>query len=109
MVAPDIVVTSFNAVEPALDFLLQRRPLSPPEQFAGTLAILLDLNLPGLDGWAFVEELERWPPKATENLQVFILTASINPDDKERARKYPSVRGFMVKPLKREQLSAILK
>jgi len=57
--------------------------------------LLLDLNMPQMNGWDFLKHFEDrqnpWP--------VYILTSSINEQDKSRADKFPSVAGFLSKPL----------
>ncbi|HEX8348708.1 MAG TPA: response regulator [Hymenobacter sp.] len=59
--------------------------------------ILLDLDMPFMDGWEFLEALSGLvPPVPT---RVFVLTSSIHPDDLTKATNYPQVKGFFTKPL----------
>ncbi|HEU4718164.1 MAG TPA: response regulator [Bacteroidia bacterium] len=69
--------------------------------------IFLDINMPMLDGFQFIEEFEKLDKKITEPVSIVMLTSSINPADMERSKKYPSVKGFFHKPLTEEQLSSI--
>lgn len=66
--------------------------------------IFLDINMPMMDGWEFLEEA------STQNLEIPIqmLTSSIDKNDYEKARKYEVVKGFLHKPLKQETLESIL-
>ncbi|RZK24790.1 MAG: response regulator [Hymenobacter sp.] len=59
--------------------------------------ILLDLDMPVMDGWEFLDALTLLP--APEQMCVFILTSSIHPDDREKAKRYNVVKGFLSKPL----------
>jgi CheY-like chemotaxis protein len=59
--------------------------------------ILLDLDMPVMDGWEFLDALARRP--FAKQVGVFILTSSIHPDDREKAKRYAIVKGFFSKPL----------
>ena len=59
--------------------------------------ILLDLDMPVMDGWEFLDALLKLP--IAKQVCVFVLTSSIHPDDREKAKRYGSVKGFFSKPL----------
>lgn len=67
--------------------------------------ILLDLNMPGMDGWSFIEEFK------TLNLDIpiFILTSSIDPNDKVRAYHTKEIKAFIIKPLTKIAATKILR
>ena len=65
--------------------------------------ILLDLNMPLMDGWEFLDAFGRLP--LAPQVCVFILTSSINPEDIEKARHYKEVRGYFSKPLDQVNLA----
>jgi len=65
--------------------------------------ILLDLNMPLMDGWEFLDAFARLP--ITQKVCVFILTSSIHPDDIEKARRYKQVQGYFSKPLEDDNLA----
>jgi CheY-like chemotaxis protein len=60
--------------------------------------------MPIMNGWEFLEEMER----NQLEIQVHILTSSINPNDFVRAKSFKNVKGFLSKPLKAELVDAIL-
>jgi CheY-like chemotaxis protein len=59
--------------------------------------VFLDLNMPLLDGWGFLEIFKEM--KLNFQIHLFIVSASINPDDKIRATSYPQVNGYLQKHL----------
>lgn len=68
--------------------------------------ILLDINMPVMDGWEFLEALAG-VDKDTP-IPVFILTSSISPVDIEKAKSYGEVKGFFSKPFSFEKLNEIM-
>ena len=64
---------------------------------SATVLVFLDLNMPLLDGWGFLEIFKKM--KLNFVVHLFIVSASINPDDKSRAKSYPQVNGFIQKHL----------
>lgn len=68
--------------------------------------IFLDINMPILDGFQFIEEFEKLDPSIVSAIKIVMLTSSINPSDIERSKKFPSVKGFIHKPLTEESLAS---
>lgn len=66
--------------------------------------IFLDLNMPGMTGWDFLEKYR----ELNKNSVIFILTTSANPDDKKKAEKIKEVTGFRNKPLTNEMVKEII-
>lgn len=64
--------------------------------------ILLDLNMPVLDGWQFLDEFNLI--SFAKKILVFIVSSSIDPSDLEMAKNYPNVKNYIVKPLSSEKL-----
>ncbi|HET8886587.1 MAG TPA: response regulator [Salinimicrobium sp.] len=59
--------------------------------------IMLDLNMPEMNGWEFLENMTNG--KALDNVFVVIVTSSINSEDKRRAFSFPRVIDYIEKPL----------
>lgn len=61
--------------------------------------IFLDLNMPVMDGWEFLETFEQKFPEFVNKIKIFILTSGLNPEDREKALKDPNIATFLSKPL----------
>lgn len=70
--------------------------------------ILLDINMPGMNGFEFLEEYHQLPDNLKSNMVVMMLTTSLNPADVNRAGKYDEVTGYRNKPLTKEMLDDVL-
>lgn len=69
--------------------------------------IFLDINMPRMDGWEFLDEFEKLPEDILKQCSVYILTSSIDPSDIEKSRSYRSVKDFISKPLTKEILESV--
>ena len=70
--------------------------------------IFLDINMPQMNGWKFLEEYKKLDEKQTAKIVVTMLTSSLNQDDKERALAIKEVSEFISKPLKCEMINEII-
>jgi CheY-like chemotaxis protein len=64
--------------------------------------ILLDLNMPVLDGWQFLDEFKL--VTFAKKIVIFIVSSSIDPIDLEMVKNYPIVKNYIIKPLSSEKL-----
>ncbi len=71
--------------------------------------ILLDLNMPELNGWNFLDVFNNIIALKNCKTAVYIITSSINPSDRERAKLYSCVKGYFSKPLSTGIFENILK
>ena len=69
--------------------------------------IFLDLNMPIMDGFAFLNEYEKLPDTVKKNCKVIVLSSSISPEDINRASTNPLVVKYVNKPLNEKYLAAI--
>ena len=70
--------------------------------------ILLDINMPRVNGWDFIEEYLKHSENKKDGVIIMMLTTSLNPDDREKAGAIHEISGFYTKPLTLEMLEAIL-
>ncbi|MFW8635795.1 response regulator [Cribrihabitans pelagius] len=100
--ADDIIM--FDYAEEALEFLSGDD--CPPVD-----VILLDINMPRMNGFEFLEEASRRLGPDLGNTLVVMLTSSLDPRDLQRAQRYEAVKGYLSKPLTvdcLEKISALL-
>jgi CheY-like chemotaxis protein len=90
-----------NSGEAALQYLRD----NASENLPGV--IFLDLNMPVMDGFAFLEEFEKLPDNIKKSCKVIVLSSSISPEDINRASTNPYVVKYVNKPLNERYLEAI--
>lgn len=61
--------------------------------------ILLDINMPIMDGWEFMEEMGLIKPKLKKDIIVYIVSSSIAIEDKNRSKTYANILGYLSKPV----------
>jgi CheY-like chemotaxis protein len=71
--------------------------------------ILLDLSMPIMDGWEFLEEYLLLSPKLDRKITIYIISSSISPYDIARAKSISLVTDYFIKPISKEKLVEILK
>lgn len=61
--------------------------------------IFVDLKMPGIDGWQFLDALHRFSAEFCKPIAVYVVTVSVIKDDMARAHTYKMVKDFVVKPI----------
>ncbi|NVK28885.1 MAG: response regulator [Flavobacteriia bacterium] len=69
--------------------------------------ILLDLNMPGMSGFEFLEALDEYE-EIHKHCTVYIVTSSVNESDRARADEFNIVKGYLVKPLKKSAIENLI-
>jgi CheY-like chemotaxis protein len=96
-------IRSFVEAPKALEFIRERISDDGIENI-----IIVDIYMPLMNGFEFIEEFEKLPGGIVDNYSIYMLSSSINENDKNRVANYRSVKYFLNKPLQINQLSALL-
>ena len=70
--------------------------------------VFLDINMPAMDGWEFLDKYNHLPGDQKAKIIVVMLTTSFNPEDELKSRNFSGISGFRNKPLTPEMLTQIL-
>ena len=104
----DHIETTSNGKQ-ALDYLTNSGKYEKTDGiYPKPMLILLDINMPVIDGWEFAKAFSELEPNQKGEAIIVMLTSSINPDDKERAAKLHAITGFQNKILTMEALISIM-
>ncbi|QKJ63914.1 response regulator [Flavobacterium sp. M31R6] len=104
LVFPEADVLTFTNPEKALLFIKSIYTYSPGK----TTIVLLDINMPILSGWDFLEEFEGFDTDVKERLKIYMLSSSTDQLDKDRANENKNVRGYIEKPLSKDSIAKIV-
>jgi two-component SAPR family response regulator len=91
---PNSQIISFTEAYRALDYLVDTNNHVPD-------IIFLDINMPEIDGWEF---LNRYEKISNQKTKLIMLSSSTNEDDMNNTQKYSLVKGFIQKPLTMQKL-----
>jgi CheY-like chemotaxis protein len=69
--------------------------------------IFLDLNMPVLDGWGFLDKYQQLAPLMSKKIAIYIVSSSISPSELERSQGLPVVTDCLTKPLSRSKFVEI--
>ncbi len=93
---PGSNIVEFTLAEEGLKYISEH--YQSPD--GGNQAILfLDIYMPNMDGWAFLEEYNKLSCFVKKNISIYMLTSSISKEDIDKAKGNVNVLGFVTKPL----------
>lgn len=103
-ISPNIDVRHFSDGEKGIDYIKAHayEPNYLPD------VVLLDINMPYMDGWDFLEEFKNIENEINKKITIYLLTSSDNSEDVEKARKISQISGYIVKPLTQGKLKQLL-
>jgi CheY-like chemotaxis protein len=71
--------------------------------------LFLDINMPVMNGWEFLDRFETLDPAIKEHIKIYILSSSVDKRDIERARLNKNVAQYIVKPLTKDVITQVTK
>jgi len=103
-VSPDIKIKFFSDGEKGIDFLKQNlgAAINLPD------IILLDVNMPFMDGWEFLHEYKSLQTELKKEISIYLLTSSNNPQDIAKAKEISTLSGYLVKPISKDGIKNLV-
>ncbi len=98
---PEADLMQFVKAQDALDYLARGEITEPA-------LVLLDINMPGMSGFDFLQAYELLPRSSRTSLVVVMLTSSNDERDKQRAFQSPMVKDYVNKPIARPRAAELL-
>ncbi len=98
-----VEVLSFTNAGAGLNFFKDDFAFRPTE----TAILFLNLNMPFVSGWDFLQHFENLERGLKNRVQIYILTSSLDRLDRKRAESIEAVRGYLIKPLSVEMILGI--
>jgi CheY-like chemotaxis protein len=82
--------------------------ISPGTTEAFPDIIFLDIDMPLMDGFAFLDEFDKMKEETKKHCKIIMLTSSINPYDINKSKKYDYVKKYIRKPLSEDNIKNLL-
>jgi len=97
-------IIAFSDGEEALDFLIAN--LYNDDELPDV--IFLDINMPIMDGFQFMEEYVKLKPKWNKKITIYMVSSSVDPVDIEKAKNISEISDYIIKPIKAGELQSIM-
>ncbi len=97
-------VTAFNDGLEGINFLTEN--LKSQEELPDV--IFLDINMPVMDGFQFMEEYIKIKSEVKKKIIIHMISSSVDPVDIETSKQIEDISDYLIKPIRLEQLKTIL-
>lgn len=98
-----------NRGQIALDYLTCSGEFKSESEYPQPGIIFLDINMPGMDGWEFIEKYNNLPEEQKGKIVVAMLTTSENPDDLKKSKDIADVKMHLKKPLEKKYVLELVR
>ena len=102
-VASGLDVIAFEVAERGLDYIAKSYLNSN-----NPTVLFLDINMPTWSGWDFLKKYEELDQQIRKQIEIYMLSSSVDGNDMQRARENEHVVDYIVKPLSEKTVSSIL-
>ncbi|MEO6329103.1 MAG: response regulator [Ginsengibacter sp.] len=102
-IAGDVEIKTFNLPVKGFEYIAAEYLNTENITF-----LLLDINMPGWSGWDFLDHFEKLDDKIMRQIKIYLLSSSIDANDKHRAKENKNVVGYIEKPLSEKNVFAML-
>jgi two-component SAPR family response regulator len=96
-------IHTFLIPEEGLEFLKSGSQFTDLE----SVVLFLDINMPTMSGWEFLEHFQKLDDNVKHKIKVFILSSSVDSRDRRKALTYNIVLDYIVKPLTKDKVQTI--
>ena len=98
------IITIYDNGKYAIDYLIEHK--KSLEHLPDV--IFLDIYMPEMDGWAFLEEFAKVKHLFNKQIRIYIITSSDHRQDILRSKQYPDVNDYLQKPVTKEHMKRVV-
>ena len=104
LIQPDAQIKEIRSSSMALDYI--RTSIEKTDEFPD--AILVDINMPEMNGFELLEELQKLSTSFIKKPHIYMVTSSLFESDRKRAQSFSILSGFMEKPISADQVQTVI-